>query len=78
MAGNGLMYTATFNNTSVTNAVQDLWQITASATASILIHSWRVTFVPTITSGIAQDVRANLQILLRSTDRKSTRLNSSH
>lgn len=67
MAGNGLMYTASFSNVSVTNAIQDIWQITASTTASILIHSWRVTVVPTITSGVAQDVRVNLQILNRST-----------
>ena len=67
MAGNGLMYTAQFSNVSVTNAVQDIWQITASATASILIHSWRLTIVPTITSGVAQDVRINLQIVNRST-----------
>jgi hypothetical protein len=61
------MYTASFSNVSVTNAIQDIWQITASTTASILIHSWRVTVVPTITSGVAQDVRVNLQILNRST-----------
>ena len=67
MAGNGLMYTAQFSNVSVTNAIQDIWQITAGVTASVLIHSWRVTVVPTITSGVAQDVRINLQILNRST-----------
>ena len=67
MAGNGLMYTAQFSNVSVTNAVQDIWQVTAAVTASVLIHSWRVTVVPTITSGVAQDVRINLQILNRST-----------
>jgi hypothetical protein len=66
MAGNGLMYTAQFSNVSVTNAVQDIWQITSSTSASILIHSWRLTIVPTITSGVAQDVRINLQILNRS------------
>ena len=67
MAGNGLMYTAQFSNVSVTNAIQDIWQVTAAVTASVLIHSWRVTVVPTITSGVAQDVRINLQILNRST-----------
>ena len=67
MAANGLMYTAQFSNVSVTNAIQDIWQVTAGVTASVLIHSWRVTVVPTITSGVAQDVRINLQILNRST-----------
>jgi hypothetical protein len=65
MAGNGLMYTAQFSNVSITNAVQDIWQITSSPSASILVHSWRLTIVPTITSGVAQDVRINLQILNR-------------
>jgi len=68
VAANGLMYTASFNATSgfAGGTVQDLWQITASATASILIHSWRVTMLPVITSGVAQDLRFNLQILTRS------------
>jgi hypothetical protein len=67
MAGNGLMYTAQFGNVAYANSAQDLWQITASTTASILIHSWRLTVVPALTSGVAQDLRMNLQILLRST-----------
>jgi len=66
VAANGLMYTAQFSNVSVTNAIQDIWQISSSTSASILIHSWRLTVVPTLTSGVAQDVRINLQILNRS------------
>jgi hypothetical protein len=67
MAGGGLLYTAQFSNVTVTNAIQDIWQLQAAATAAVLVHSWRVTFVPTITSGVAQDVRVNLQICRRST-----------
>jgi len=66
VAANGLMYTAQFSNVSVTNAIQDIWQISSSTSASILIHSWRLTVVPLLTSGVAQDVRINLQILNRS------------
>ena len=66
MAGNGLMYIASFNNLSVTNAAQDLWQIQAATTASVLIHSVRVTFSPTITSGVAQDARYTIGWALRS------------
>jgi hypothetical protein len=60
------MYTAQFSNVSVTNFAQDIWQISSSTSASILIHSWRLTVVPLLTSGVAQDVRINLQILNRS------------
>ena len=58
MAANGLMYTASFSNVSVTNAVQNFWEFIGASTASVLIHSIRLTFTPTITSGVAQDVRA--------------------
>lgn len=67
MAGNGLMYTASQQNVSVTNAAQNLWEIIAAAGTSLLIHSIRVEFVPTITSGVAQDVRAQLAIQTIST-----------
>lgn len=62
MAGNGLMYLATQQNVSVTNAAQNLWEIIAASGTSLLIHSIRIEFVPTITSGVAQDVRAQLAI----------------
>lgn len=67
MAGGGLIYTVQFSNVTVTNAIQDVWQVQAAVTAALLIHSIRLTLVPTITSGVAQDVRINLQICRRST-----------
>ena len=62
MAAGGLMYTASFSNVNVTNAVQNIWEILAGASTSILIHSIRLTFTPTIVSGVAQDVRAQLNV----------------
>lgn len=67
MAASGLMYTASFENQSITNAVQDIWEFVAAAGVSILIHSIRLTVVPTITSGVAQDVRIRLCQQQRST-----------
>jgi len=67
MAGSGLMYTASFENLTVANSAQDIWEFIAAAGVSILIHSVRVTFSPTITSGVAQDVRIRLQMQQRST-----------
>lgn len=67
MAANGLMYTANFDAVTVTAAAQDLWEFVAGATTGILIHSFKITFVPTITSGVAQDVRAQFRQLVRST-----------
>jgi hypothetical protein len=60
MAANGLMYTASFSNVSITNAAQNIWEIIGGASCSVLIHSIRLTVTPTITSGVAQDVRMNL------------------
>ena len=62
MAANGLMYTVSFSNVSVTNAAQNIWELIAAAGVSFIIHSIRLTFTPTITSGVAQDVRALLNI----------------
>jgi len=67
MAANGLMYTVSFENTTITNAVQDIWEFVAAAGVSILIHSVRLTIAPTITSGVAQDVRIRLQMQQRTT-----------
>lgn len=67
MAANGLMYTAKQQSVSVTNAAQNLWEIIAAASTSLLIHSIRLEFVPTITSGVAQDVRAAISIQTIST-----------
>ena len=62
MAANGLMYTCSFSNVSITNAAQNIWEFIAGAGCSVLIHSIRLTITPTITSGVAQDVRALLNI----------------
>lgn len=67
MAANGLMYTASFDNISITAAAQDIWEFVCGAAAAVLIHSFRLTIVPTITSGVAQDVRAQFRQLVRST-----------
>lgn len=61
----GLMYTSRFSGVSVTNAIQDIWELRAAATAGVILHWVKVTFEPTITSGVAQDVRARIQILER-------------
>ena len=67
MAAGGLIYTAQFQDISITNVVQDLIQLATAATAAVLIHSIRVEFTPTIVSGVAQDVRLALAIVQRST-----------
>lgn len=67
MAANGLMYTATFSDVAVTNAVQDVFEMIAAAGVPAIVHSIRLTFVPTIVSGVAQDVRAKLQVVTRTT-----------
>ena len=67
MAANGLIYTASFQGVTVTNAIQDIFELIASTNCSAIVHSWRVEFVPTITSGVAQDVRLNLQLVRRTT-----------
>jgi hypothetical protein len=63
MAANGLMYTVSFQNVNVTGAAQNLWEFIAAAGTGLLIHSIRLTFTPTIVSGVAQDVRAQLIIM---------------
>jgi hypothetical protein len=67
MAANGLIYTASFNNISMTNAAQNIWEFIAGASCSVLIHSIRVTVTPTITSGVAQDVRGTFTLQVIST-----------
>ncbi len=66
-AANGLMYKTSADNVSLTAAAQDIWEFVAGATVGVLIHSIRLTVVPTITSGVAQDVRMQLRQLVRST-----------
>lgn len=67
MAAGGLMYTASFENLTVTAGAQDIWEFVAAAGVSILIHSVRVTIAPTVTSGVAQDVRMRLEMQQRTT-----------
>ena len=67
MAAGGLVYTASFSNVSITNAAQNIWEIIAAAGTSLLVHSIRLTFTPTIVSGVAQDVRALLNVQLITT-----------
>jgi len=62
MAASGLMYTASFSNVSLTNAAQNIFELIAGAAASVLVHSIRLTITPTIVSGVAQDVRAQLNV----------------
>jgi hypothetical protein len=67
MAANGLIYTASFENVSITAAAQDIWELVAAAGVSVVVHWWKLTLQPTITSGVAQDERMRLQIVERST-----------
>lgn len=67
MAAGGLFYTTVFDNVSITNAAQDIWELVAAAGVPIVIHRIELYFVPTITSGVAQDVRAQLRLVERST-----------
>src|SRR5271170_7712356 len=62
MAAGGLIYTAAWNNVSMTNAVQNIFEMIAAAGVSLLVHSIRFTVSPTIVSGVAQDVRMALSI----------------
>lgn len=62
---NGLMYTARFANVSITDAAQDIWELRAAATAALILHWVKLTFRPTITAGVAQDVRGRLEFLER-------------
>lgn len=63
----GLMYTSRFAAVSITNAAQDIWELAAAAGVSVIVHWIKLTLEPTITSGIAQDVRMRLQLCERST-----------
>jgi hypothetical protein len=66
-AANGVMYKVTFDAVSITNAAQDVMEIIAAAAVPVLIHALKVTWVPTITSGVAQDLRIQLRQVVRST-----------
>ena len=61
MAAQGLLYTATLNNTSSGTSVTDVLVLETSATVPILIHEWRMTSAATV------DTRLVAQILRRTT-----------
>lgn len=61
MAGQGLLYSATLNNTSSGTAVTDVLVLGTSAAVPILIHEWRMTSAQTT------DTRLVVQILRRTT-----------
>lgn len=63
----GLMYTSRFTGVSITNATQDIWELVAAAGVSVIVHWIKLTLEPTITSGVAQDVRMRLELCERST-----------
>jgi hypothetical protein len=67
MAAQGILYRVFFDSISITNAAQDIIGIAPAAGVPVLIHSWKLTFVPTIVSGVAQDVRGQFRTLQRST-----------
>jgi len=62
MAAGGLVYTASFQNVTVTAAAQNIWEIIPASGTSILIHSIRFTPTPSIVSGVAQDIRYQLTV----------------
>jgi hypothetical protein len=62
----GLMYTARFENVSITDAAQDIWEL-VTGNVGVLVHWIKLSFTPTITSGVAQDVRGRLLLCERST-----------
>lgn len=57
----GLIYSASFENVSITDAAQDILFLASSASVPILVHAIRVT------AGVTTDVRARTQIVRRST-----------
>lgn len=57
----GLIYSAPFENITVTDAAQDIVFLATSSSVPILIHSVRLT------AGVTTDVRARIQLVRRST-----------
>lgn len=57
----GLMYSAAFENATVTDAAQDLLFLATSSSVPLLIHSIRIS------AGVTTDVRARIQLIRRST-----------
>lgn len=57
----GLMYSASFENTTVTDAAQDIIFLATSAAVPIIIHEIRMS------ANVTTDIRARISILRRST-----------
>lgn len=57
----GLMYSAAFENVTITDAAQDIVFLATSSSVPIIVHSVRIT------AGVTTDVRARIQIVRRST-----------
>lgn len=57
----GLLYSAPFENITVTDAAQDIVFLATSSSVPILVHSIRVS------ANVTTDVRARIQILRRTT-----------
>lgn len=57
----GLMYSAPFENVTITDAAQDIVFLATSSSVPIIVHSIRVT------AGVTTDIRARVQLVRRST-----------
>jgi len=57
MAGNGFLYSVNLSSVTVPNAAVNLYEFIAASSVSLLLHSIRLEFVPTVGSGVAQDLR---------------------
>lgn len=57
----GLMYTAPFENVTITDAAQDIVFLATSSSVPLIVHAVRVT------AGVTTDVRARIQIIRRTT-----------
>jgi hypothetical protein len=56
------MYTARLQGVTLTNTPTCLWEISPNNTVSVLLHSVRLDFSPSIVSGVAQDSRVQITI----------------
>jgi hypothetical protein len=57
----GLMYSAAFENATITDAAQDIIFLASSSSVPVLVHAIRIA------AGVTTDVRARIQLVRRST-----------
>lgn len=57
----GLMYSAPFENITITDAAQDIAFLATSSSVPLIVHAVRIT------AGVTTDVRARIQIIRRTT-----------